>query len=126
MIIDDFVNISVSSKNITYYRSIGYILKTGDNFNIKIEDLQKTSAFKVNVKCDNCGDEKYIQYRLYNNNIEKSKMYYCIKCKHLKTEDTKLKKYGNKNYNNIEKNKETCLKKYGVDHFNKLECSKKI
>jgi len=33
-----------------------------------------------------------------------------------KDKNTKLKKYGNENYNNPEKSKETCLKKYGVKY----------
>jgi len=33
-----------------------------------------------------------------------------------KIENTKKKRYGNKNYNNSEKNKQTCLKRYGVEH----------
>ena len=32
------------------------------------------------------------------------------------TKKTKKEKYGNENYNNIEKNKQTCLEKYGVDN----------
>jgi len=33
-----------------------------------------------------------------------------------KIKTTKLKKYGDKNYNNMEKNIQTCLTKYGVPH----------
>ena len=40
-----------------------------------------------------------------------------------KSENTKLKRYGDKNYNNTEKNKQTCLERYGVDNPMK---SKKI
>ena len=34
-----------------------------------------------------------------------------------KLANTKLKKYGDSNYNNIEKYKETCIKKYGMDNI---------
>jgi hypothetical protein len=37
-----------------------------------------------------------------------------------KSNQTKLKKYGDVNYNNIDKNKETCLNKYGVDSVLKI------
>jgi len=34
---------------------------------------------------------------------------------------TKLERYGDENYTNIEKNKRTCLKRYGVDNVSKLD-----
>ena len=34
-----------------------------------------------------------------------------------KAKETRLKKYGNANYNNREKSIQTCLKKYGVEHY---------
>ena len=41
-----------------------------------------------------------------------------------KSKDTKLNRYNNANYNNIEKNKQTCMSKYGVDSFTKTEMYK--
>lgn len=44
-----------------------------------------------------------------------------------KIKATKLKRYGDENYNNIEKHKETCLDKYGVDsHFKNKKIKEKI
>ncbi len=43
-----------------------------------------------------------------------------------KSEKTKIKKYGNKNYNNIEKSKQTCLKKYGFENPMKSNDVKRI
>ena len=37
---------------------------------------------------------------------------------------TKLEKYGNKNYNNRDKYKETCLERYGVENYFQLDCIK--
>lgn len=37
-----------------------------------------------------------------------------------KHKNTKQEKYGNENYNNRQKSKETCLKIYGVDNINKV------
>ena len=42
-----------------------------------------------------------------------------------KTKKTKLKKYGDENYQNIEKGKETKLKKYGDENYNNREKSNK-
>jgi hypothetical protein len=39
----------------------------------------------------------------------------------IKQQETKLKKYGNKNYTNIKKQKKTKLKKYGNSNFNNIE-----
>ena len=39
----------------------------------------------------------------------------------MKSINTKLKKYNNKNYNNIEKHKKTCLEKYGVEYISQSE-----
>jgi len=39
---------------------------------------------------------------------------------------TKLERYGDENYNNLEKKKSTCLEKYGVDNYAKTEeCAKR-
>lgn len=43
-----------------------------------------------------------------------------------KSKQTKLERYGDKNYNNRIKAKQTCLKTYGVDHFTKTQQYKEI
>lgn len=43
-----------------------------------------------------------------------------------KSKQTRRQKYGDENYNNIEKMKSTCLKKYGVNNFSKTVKFKKI
>jgi hypothetical protein len=118
MILDKEVIVSIFSKNLTYYRKKGYNVKYGEIITVKVEDLYEKTTVKINVKCDNCDYERNIQYRLYNNNLNKYGLYYCNKCKHLKSKKTKLEIYGDENYNNYEKNKKTCLEKYGVEHFN--------
>jgi hypothetical protein len=42
-----------------------------------------------------------------------------------KTKQTKLQKYGDKNYNNLEKYKKTCLDHYGSENYSKSEDFKK-
>jgi len=121
MILDKEVIVNIFSKNLTYYNKRGYNVKYGDVVKIKIKDLYEKTTSEVNVKCDNCDAEKKMQYRLYNNNLSKYGVYYCNKCKHLKSKKTKLEVYGDENYNNNKKNKKTCLEKYGVSHHNKLE-----
>lgn len=121
MICDEKINITINSRNLIYYRSKNYNVSVGDSIVVNISDLYNGSIYKINIKCDNCGSEKYMEYRLYNNNLKKYGKYYCNKCKHIKSKLTKLELYGDENYNNIEKNKKTCIERYGVEHFNKLD-----
>ena len=121
MIIDKEVIIKIGSRNLTYYDKKGYNVNYGDVVKIKIDDLYEKTTTEIRVKCDNCGSEKKMQYRLYNNNLKKYNLYYCNKCKHIKSKKTKLEIYGDENYNNYDKNRRTCLEKYGVEHYNKLE-----
>lgn len=45
----------------------------------------------------------------------------------IKTKQTKLEKYGDENYNNIDKNRQTCLEKYGVKSYTQTqECVNKM
>ena len=60
---------------------------------------------------------KHCSSKCSNSNPEKIK----------KTEGTKIKRYGDKNYNNSEKIKITSLKKYGVTAYSKTkECKEKV
>jgi len=47
--------------------------------------------------------------------------YYCTDDFKLKSKLTKIERYGDENYNNIEKARNTCLEKYGVSHKDKLK-----
>ena len=62
--------------------------------------------FKTNRKTkQHCSDKCFSEYRRRPNVIFETQK---------KQKQTKLKKYGNENYNNMKKNKQTCFKKYGV------------
>ena len=126
MIIDKSVKIKLTCRNITYYKNKlnNTEINVNDYIELKISDIQEGSTIKVNTSCDKCGAEKIMEYRTYNNNIKNGDVYYCNKCKHIKSKKTKLEIYGDENYNNKEKNVKTCLEKYGVTHYNKLETYK--
>ena len=49
-----------------------------------------------------------------------------LKETHEKSKQTKLERYGDEKYNNIEQNKKTCLEKYGVDNASKTDFIKKV
>jgi len=102
----------------------------------------RKSQNRETVKCLNCGKsfERYknilhprtgkpTQYCSNNCNItskekiQKLKLWGLSDKNHwnnplcqLKVKETKFKKYGDENYNNMEKNKQTCMSKYGVPY----------
>lgn len=73
-------------------------------------------------KCQQCGVE--LNFKRFNKGYG---MFCSIKCltksdyKNKKTKKTKLKRYGDENYNNVEKNRKTCLERYGVESILKLK-----
>jgi hypothetical protein len=121
MILSEYIEIKWHATNKKYFIDNGYIFtKIGDKFSVKINDLKKGSHVLIHVKCDICGNEKYISYKRYNKNIKSGEYYACSnKCAMNKNNITNLKKYGTTNPNNLnefkERAKQTCLKKYGVD-----------
>ena len=133
MILSEFVEIKWSGNNKKYYIEKGYVFtKIGENFNIKIGDLSKGNGIKVHVKCDVCGNEKYITYQRYIKNINNDDYYACSpKCCVNKRRKTNLKKYGVENPNQSEeiknKTKQTNLKRYGVENvFQSEEIKEKV
>jgi hypothetical protein len=122
MLVDNVVSVRVHTKNILLLRKNGHDVKINDIINIPILLLSKKSHVEVNVKCDICGNIKKIQYRYYNDSIEKYNYYTCsTKCAYDKNRKTKLEKYGDENYNNYEQIKKSLIEKYGVDCIFKCE-----
>ena len=90
---------------------------------IPIENVSKNSHKLVDVKCDNCGNEKKIKYQAYNlhtnNNTEK---YYCNnkECINKKRKIIIQKKYNVDNVSQIEaiklKKIQTTLNNFGVEY----------
>ncbi len=141
MILDSFITMRVNNRHKKFYIEKGYDIKKHNIISIKIEDLLLNSNIKINVKCDICGTEKLLSYIKYNKNIKKYNYYSCSnKCaydKNKKTyidkygtenpsqnidilnkiKKTKLERYGDENYNNLEKIKKTCVERYGADTY---------
>lgn len=150
MILTERIKIKTTNKNITYYKSIGFNITSGEEILIYPQQLPPASIQKILVKCDICGNEKNITMFSYRRNIETYGYYSCSqKCSKDKTiktnidkyghshynktdesknriKNTKKEKYGNEKYVNIDKQKETNLNKYGVSSYMKTEEFKKI
>ena len=111
-----------NSKNKKHFVSLGYeFTKIGDPFMVAPEDLSNGSEVKVHVKCDSCGKNLMVRWRIYKNITGKTHgKYLCSECGYGNPEHIKkvlLSKYGVPNVRSIpgvnEKIEETCLGKYG-------------
>jgi hypothetical protein len=122
MILDETIKIRWFNRIIRYYTNLGYdFTKLGDEFEVKIEDLSKSSNVKINVKCDVCGNEKLLIYNKYIKNINNGGYYACSnKCAINKNTQTNLKLYNVVNVFQSEeiklKIKDINLKLYGVEN----------
>ena len=122
MIITDKITIKITYRNITHFKKLGYNdININDNINVNPSELFDNSPVIISAMCDTCYDINEIQYRTYIHNIKYDGNYYCKKCCHIKSKNTKKEKYGDENYNNIEKRINTNISKYGHTHHNKLK-----
>ena len=122
MILTEKVDVKIYSKNINYYKKLGYVnLHNNDIITINISELSIGSHILVDVKCDICGKEKKITFQKYLHNYKRQGYYTCSqKCGNNKREITCLYKYGENfiSKTDFSKNKikETCIEKYGVEN----------
>jgi len=139
MIKTEKILVNITYRNITHFKFLNYDAKVGESILVNINDLSKNSRVMVDVECDECKDIKKLVYHKYLKNIEKYGFYTCKKCSTIKKKitynnnygvdnpmklqefkdkgkQTKLEKYGDENYNNLQKHIETNLKLYGKEH----------
>jgi len=104
MILDEYVKIKINNQNKKrLMKLLDENINVGDVVNLPIEKLSKSSHYKIKVKCDVCGNEKYLSYQKYNSNINKHNIYTCNNsCAQIK-------------------NRKTSLENFGVDHHSKTE-----
>ena len=140
MIIHKYIKIEIIQKHLVFYTKMGYDIKIGDIISIMQNQLHSKSNVKIDVVCDICERETYISNRSYNINVKKNGSYSCPKCgakKHqelciekygvksytqteeyiIKTRKTKLERYGDEKYVNMEKQKQTNLERYGSESY---------
>lgn len=108
---------NITSRNITYYKNLGYDIKNGDCAEINISDLSKNSHYSVTAVCD-CGAEQKIRYHKYIENINRQGYYGCKKCANKKRTQTNMELYGVDNYAKTkeckDKTSKSNIEKYGV------------
>jgi len=79
-----------------------------NNYIKTLTTAEETAAENVRKKID--------QFRENHKKVWANKTLYQKQEMVKKVKQTKLERYGDSNYNNIEKNKQTCLEKYGVQN----------
>ena len=125
---------NITSRNISYYRNLGYICCIGDITNIDITHLNKNSHYKITAICELCSTESEIPYHKYIENKNRHNYYGCKKCSRQKASMTSIELYGEANYMSTEVGKtiveKTMYIKYGhkTNLLNKdhIERNKKI
>jgi hypothetical protein len=97
MILNKFIEIKITKKNIDHFINFYKNIKLKDIIKIKPEQLQKGSNTVIDAKCDICGVERNIKYQAYYKNInscEEYPIYTCDKCSHIKIKSYNIKKWG--------------------------------
>ena len=117
-------------RNLKYYKNLGYDIKVNELIEIKSTELMSGSGIKITSVCDNCGNESINAFKDYwNYTSGLQELFFCIKCKTIKSEKTCISKYGVSNpmkHDSIKsKLKKSIIQKYGVDSIFKLESIKK-
>jgi hypothetical protein len=130
MIVTKEAIIGINSKNIHHFRKLGYQdLKIKNKITIPVEQLMVGSKYIITAKCDICGNEKEITYKLYNYCISKFDIYTCNgKCSNIKRQKNSLSKYGvdhwMKSPDNFQLYKKSIIEKTGFDNIFKNPESK--
>lgn len=113
------INISISYRNITHYRKLGYNPILNEYLQIKTIDLPSSSHVKVDVICSLCEKDSNISYHKYIENINRHNFYSCKSCSRQKFSLTCINKYGVTNTSKLEsvkeKRKQTFIDKFGYE-----------
>ena len=90
MILDEFVEINITVRNISYYREIGYDVNTNNAIRVHVKDVYIGSRVIVNVECELCRSQNKISLCHYTKNSKNGGYYSCKKCSHNKRNKNNL------------------------------------
>ena len=95
-ILEKEVLVKLNSKNIEYYKKLGYGMKNTKPQQkkqfIKVKDLMDESNVKVNIICDNCGKMRVCLYSKYKKmkSVRDNGIYLCQGCIHTSKRKSEL------------------------------------
>ncbi|MGL4449772.1 MAG: DUF7487 domain-containing protein [Sarcina sp.] len=109
-----------------HYIEKGYkFTKTGEEFEVNVEDLTSGNHTKVKVVCDYCGDEVEKDYSSYLNKHDEKFGDACSKCNYLKQKAISVYKHGVENPSQRSevqsKRMNTFIERYGVENPSQIE-----
>jgi len=123
MILNEFIELKITRKNIDHYIQWHKDIKLGDIIQIDPNKLQRSSSKKIDAKCDICGIERNIKFQAYTKNINSCPeypIYTCDKCSHVKIKEYNKKKWGVEYYSQTkeygEKFRTTMIERWGVEY----------
>ena len=120
MLITKTVKIKWNKKNKEHYVSLGYeFTKTGDKFEVMVEDLTKGCNVIISYKCDDCGVVKECMYKDYVKIKKIDGHNYCDKCRYNHRNNSKIKTY-KKTKNRSSKKIKKSFYDWCIDH-NRLD-----
>jgi hypothetical protein len=91
-LISEYVEVSLGSKNIEYFKSLGYeipvskdkrgrmVVAFGSTVLVKPEHLRDWSRVLVTVQCDHCHKTYNVQWSSYKRYVHHNGLYYCSFC----------------------------------------------
>lgn len=124
-IISKTAQVKVAPKTLQHYKKLGYeFCHFGDEIEVKVEDLTRSTHVKVWVACDKCDKKSRIIYRDYLKSLDNNGQYLCKSCAKIgKTTNKRINRKGagrKRGYKRSEKTKAkfvaTMQSKYGVDN----------
>lgn len=125
MIKENRIIVKISSSNFKHYENKYGPFRKNDLIDIDINDLQANSAIKITAICDICGIEKKVKYQNYIKQYKNGNFYSCFDCKHRKTIETNIKKYGKEhhlqNKDILKKQIDTLKIKYNITNISQLD-----
>jgi hypothetical protein len=123
MILDKYLKIRITKRNLPHFINFYKDIKLKDIINVDPNNLQKSSGQYVNVACDLCNLQRKIKYQAYIKNISSCpeySIYTCDKCSHIKIKEFNRKKWGVDYFSQTDeyaqKFKETMLERWGVEY----------
>lgn len=128
-LIDTNIEIEITSRNVTYYRRKGYVIKKVPcTALINSKDVNSSHTINLPVKCDYCGKEYTLSSKKCKSIIKKNEKFACLKCGDLKRIEHMQNKYGVNSPAQLpdfnEKVRNTSLEKYGAEHYTQSEIVK--